>query len=384
MGAIFIFLTLVLIGGVLTVAWFLDAFAQLWDNVVTTFQGVELIWIIGFIGLAGLLAKLWNRLTNGGLGGPGYTATAFINICLFTFAIWFGIIPMINSTRWNGDFKCTYDGHCDINDQCVSVWLRPLTECDTTADTNNCTVPDDFRTGFCARPFRDVEKDTEELLIGKAEFTQRDYKSWLGRQAWEDCDRLKAVRKRDDCRDRIPDLIAERFARALSPENCTYPLEASTTEEAVFVNDDAPMVCVSRAEATAICAAMGGRLPTVDDYDWMQDDRKFSCKNTVMSGLDEFAGANRVLKARQIDAMTSGAGCGTGKFHKACEKAQGGNTGDGLCDVWGNVSEWSADGPALGGSFMSTAGSIRTPDERTEAASWIGFRCVLRAKIVNQ
>ncbi|MBP7382119.1 hypothetical protein KBA39_06930 [Myxococcota bacterium] len=48
------------------------------------------------------------------------------------------------------------------------------------------------------------------------------------------------------------------------------------------------------------------------------------------------------------------------------------------------MSEWSSDGPALGGSFMSTATSIRTPDERTGAASWNGFRCVLRAKIVNQ
>lgn len=379
MGAIFTFLIFVLLGFLGTVAWFLEGFAGLWDNIVTTFQGIEFYWITGFCAVALLLAKLWNRFNP----WDG-TVVPFINICLLAFAIWFGVIPLVNSTRWNDDFKCKNHGHCDIDDKCLSMWIRPLTEYRGMGGIHTWDPPDEFKTGLCARPFRDVELDTDKFYIGKAEFTQGNYKTWLARMAMEKCDSLKGERKQARCRKGIPDVVKAGFEATIAPDHCIFQETDGARETTLLKNDDAPMVCLSREEAAKVCSSLGGRLPTADDYAWMLDEREFSCSNTVMSGLDEFHGMNRVLKKRQIDAMTPGPGCGTGKFHRVCEKARHGNTGDGLCDVWGNVAEWAGDTGIWGGDYRSTDATIRNSDDQTTGTAWIGFRCIVPSELINQ
>ncbi len=379
-AGIFVVLTIALISVVIAVLWIVDGLQDAWAGAAGFMQGVEIYWIFGFIAGALLLAKLWGWIT-----GQGFTTTiiGFLNVCLLAGAFWFGVIPLINSTTWNAEFKCKRSGECNINDECVSPFGGQADSSIRVNDEYVFDLDDKWRGGFCVTPFRDVEEDTDKWFIGKAEFTQAGFRAWLARTEIEKCYSTKVERRREACMKGLDERVQERFTAQISRARCQYPEADDTIESAIFVNDDAPMVCLTRKEAGRICADMGGRLPTTDDYDWMLDERDFSCKNTVMSGLDQFTGHNRKLKARQIAGMSEGPGCGMGKFRMACDKARNGNTSDGLCDVWGNVAEWTSDGGAMGGSFLSTVENILDRREDDSATSWIGFRCVLPAAAIE-
>ncbi len=340
MGAIFTFLIIALLAGVMTFALFAEGFAEMFANIRNFFIETDFTVITGFFAAALAGASIWHKIngTNTGL--------AFFKICVIAFMLWFGAIPLIRSTRTNADFKCERGSGCNWNAECVQ--------------------------DFCALPFRD-----DETFIGKAEFTQANYRTYLTEMAQEECLAIKSERKSDKCLDDLNDTVQRRFDATLSPENCDYLNEWDTLETAIFLNEAAPMPCIGRDQAAAICATFGGTLFLLDDYDWMFDDRKFSCKNTVMSGLDEFTGYSAVLKKREIEALTWGPGCGTRKFHRVCDKADRGNNQDGLCDVFGNLAEWTSDGGAIGGAFWHTSAEMRRHIDLDRPKSWIGFRCVI-------
>ncbi|HNU69349.1 MAG TPA: SUMF1/EgtB/PvdO family nonheme iron enzyme [Myxococcota bacterium] len=340
LGGIFTFLIIVLVAGVMTVAWFGLGFAELLASVRDFFINTDIYWITGSIAVAWLVAKIWNRITGAG------TLGAFLQVCCIGFGLWFGLIPLINSNRTNADFKCTNDFECNWNAQCVR--------------------------DFCVVPFRD-----EDTFIGKSEFTQGSYKAWLTRTITDECDGIGNERKAGECRRGVEDKVAARFQQVIDPARCGYLHDGDTPESALFINDDAPMPCIGKDDAAAICASLGGSLPTMDDYDWMFDDRKFSCKNTVMVGLDEFHGYAKVLKKREAENLMYGPGCGTGKFRRVCDKAAHGNNEEGLCDAFGNLAEWTADGGSIGGAWWNTASTMREPQALTGPKSWVGFRCVV-------
>ena len=258
----------------------------------------------------------------------------------------------INSNRWNADFKCVSDGDCNVSDECVG--------------------------GFCVTPFME-----EGEFIAKAEFTQGNYRAWVRAELTAECGAIRNERKSERCLEGVDAGVEARFEQMISREHCKYLNDDDTPESVLFLNDDAPMVCLSRDEATRICASFGGRLPAREDYDYLFDDRSFSCDNTVMFGIDEFHGYAKKLKAREIAKLTYGPGCGTGKFRRVCDKARAGNTSDGLCDVFGNVSEWASDAGAMGGSFMSTEAMMRDDYDWGGARPWIGFRCIVPAGAVD-
>jgi serine/threonine protein kinase len=150
--------------------------------------------------------------------------------------------------------------------------------------------------------------------------------------------------------------------------------------------DNHPMNCVDWYGADAFCKAVGGRLPTEDEwyaeasggrrreYPW--GDSEVSCDLAIWgadSNTDWGDGSNT-------------AGCGENRTWPVCSE-QAGNSVSGLCDMSGNVWEWTSTGNesarvVRGGSWLShdpgflrsSARGRNSPSLRDEG---YGFRCVL-------
>lgn len=136
-----------------------------------------------------------------------------------------------------------------------------------------------------------------------------------------------------------------------------------------------PINCVTWDGATAFCAWAGGRLPT--EQEWYEEaaggelrlyawgDEPPTCARTVM-----FAG---------------GAGCGMNGTSPVCSKPQG-HSVSGLCDMTGNVWEWtSTEEPGRyifkGGSWDDSlhadlANTGRAGQSAGFQLATVGFRCV--------
>jgi formylglycine-generating enzyme required for sulfatase activity len=145
--------------------------------------------------------------------------------------------------------------------------------------------------------------------------------------------------------------------------------------------DDHPMNCLSRAGAEQFCRFVGGRLPTAAE--WLKEasdggkhrfpwgDEPANCERAVM--YDPAAGSdwNRV------------GGCGRGSTAPVCSLPQG-NSASGLCDMAGNVWEWTSEpeGLTVGGSWSGAhperapSAYNSYPDQPTSLRAGTGVRCV--------
>ncbi len=141
-----------------------------------------------------------------------------------------------------------------------------------------------------------------------------------------------------------------------------------------------PMNCIAWEDAQEFCRWAGGRLPT--DHEWMAEatgafSRAFpwgnedpTCELAVMGTLQE-------------------SGCGTGHTWPVCSKPRG-NSVSGLCDMSGNVWEWTMGGTdndpqraIRGGSWGIGPEDLQTPGkggvvspEADFGYQVVGFRCV--------
>lgn len=142
-----------------------------------------------------------------------------------------------------------------------------------------------------------------------------------------------------------------------------------------------PMNCVSWQQAQDFCRWLGGSLPTAaqwqlaavgpkaeQKYPWGQESA--SCERAILREGDEGAG---------------GEGCRRQGTWPVCSKPSG-NTPDGICDLLGNVWEWTSSSwlsghEVRGGSFYSAfdavAGNKRAQMDDTYHYADIGFRCAL-------
>ena len=177
-----------------------------------------------------------------------------------------------------------------------------------------------------------------------------------------------------------------------------YAWDGSTWKKGVlpqsFRGDTHPVVCVDWSQATAFCSAAGGRLPSEAEWEYAAsggEGRKYPW------GSEEATCARAVMN-------DGGLGCGEKRTWPVCSK-RAGESKHGLCDLAGNVWEWTqdcwhrsyggapSDGSAWttgceqgdrrvvrGGSWFSWAGSLRAAYRDWFDAGvrlvYLGFRCV--------
>ena len=155
---------------------------------------------------------------------------------------------------------------------------------------------------------------------------------------------------------------------------------------------DKPVVCVVWLQAKAFCEWAGRRLPT--EAEWEKAAR----------GTNERRYPWGVIEATCVHAVmdgNGGDGCGTGGALPVCSRPEG-NSPFSLCDMAGNVWEWTADfyspdyyanspaddpqGPGTGtarvmrgGSFADGHEYLRTSDRASLDPGFfynnVGFRC---------
>jgi formylglycine-generating enzyme required for sulfatase activity len=135
-----------------------------------------------------------------------------------------------------------------------------------------------------------------------------------------------------------------------------------------------PVNCVDWARADAFCAWAGGRLPTEEE--WFAEASN--------GGLRTFPWGEEVPTCRAVVMDEGGPGCGRDFTAPVCSKPDGRSI-SGLCDLAGNVAEWTStaegnDRVMRGGSwvhrhreaFAARARAVYMPTDHARSA---GFRC---------
>jgi len=136
---------------------------------------------------------------------------------------------------------------------------------------------------------------------------------------------------------------------------CTEPKTEGSCNWGQSGRDDHPINCVDWNQATTFATWAGGRLPSEAEwthaaksgrkawkYPW--GNQKATCSWAIMDDGDD--------------------GCGEGHTWPVCSKPAGNST-QGVCDLAGNVSEWTAEavGPnqrvRRGGCYLSDASYLR-------------------------
>ncbi len=172
-------------------------------------------------------------------------------------------------------------------------------------------------------------------------------------------------------------------------DKCTWKYESSDDNE----DGDYPINCVDWNQAKDFCEWAGGRLPTEAEWEFAARSR----------GQDKFyPWGDEVPSCEFAIIRDSGTHYCKDAPQNVCSK-EAGNTEQGLCDMAGNVQEWTADwwyagydntptdGSAMTGSQYDTSRSVRGGSfedtanysrctwrygaDNDEQAHSLGFRC---------
>jgi formylglycine-generating enzyme required for sulfatase activity len=172
------------------------------------------------------------------------------------------------------------------------------------------------------------------------------------------------------------EITVAQYRACVTAGLCPMPTNKNRCNWFMTDRDRHPMNCLERSDAIAVCSWLGGRLPTQEEWDneasnggsrlfpW-GDSPNCSCDYAVMW---------------EQHSQKSSMGCGNGGTAPVCSRPRGNNY-SGLCDMAGNVSEWTA-GYARGGHWLdydqlalrasSTRGATGSP-----VGSYVyGVRCV--------
>lgn len=145
---------------------------------------------------------------------------------------------------------------------------------------------------------------------------------------------------------------------------CNWPQRAARA--------DHPINCVDWEQASTFCGWVGGRLPTEDE--WYAEA---SARGRYPWGNEEASCSRAVMN-------DGGPGCGRDSTWPVCSKPSG-NSASGLCDMSGNVWEWTST-PTGAGRVLRGGGWAHDNQEFLSAAgrytlatvnwySYFGFRC---------
>lgn len=185
-----------------------------------------------------------------------------------------------------------------------------------------------------------------------------------------------------------------QYQRCVRAGGCTAPRRSSPRCTVRVGRSDLPINCVSARQAADFCRWVGGRLPSEAEWEYAARDRR---NQSYPWGRWRHPDCDRVVMR---DGR--GSGCGRKAPWPICSKAEG-NTESGLCDMQGNLAEFTADcwhrdyhgapGGGLpwtdachadavvvrGGSFADDRRTLHVAERRRDMhgspAVDVGFRC---------
>jgi formylglycine-generating enzyme required for sulfatase activity len=138
-----------------------------------------------------------------------------------------------------------------------------------------------------------------------------------------------------------------QYVGCVANGGCPAPADSWSDDEYGRANnwrapgrEDHPINSIDWAGGNAFCQAVGGRLPTAAEWEWAARGAR---EPTAFPWGDEPLKCSRAIVPRDGD------GCGTGTTGPVCSRAEG-HTPEGLCDMTGNVREWTASW-SLDGKF---------------------------------
>jgi len=170
------------------------------------------------------------------------------------------------------------------------------------------------------------------------------------------------------------EVTVAQYRACVEAGKCSAPNTGGTCNWNQTGREAHPVNCVDWNQATAFCAWAGGRLPTEEEWEAEASD----------GGKRQFPWGDEQVSCERAIWSQGGTGCGKNGTWPVCSKPAG-NSVSGLCDMSGNVWEWtsSPEGSARvvrGGSWRNGTpdylrASFRLRYDPTPGFDSSGFRC---------
>lgn len=180
------------------------------------------------------------------------------------------------------------------------------------------------------------------------------------------------------------EVTVAQYIRCVRSGHCSPDFEIASQQPNCNVGRpgrlDHPINCINQMAAEEFCAARGGRLPTYAE--WMAE--------ASQHGTRRYPWGNEpptCVRAVVDEPGFAAPGCGAGGTAPVCSRPAG-NSDSGLCDMVGNVWEWSST-PGRRGTYLVLGGGWNVGLARRLTASSslplgadfrgfgsVGFRCV--------
>jgi hypothetical protein len=175
------------------------------------------------------------------------------------------------------------------------------------------------------------------------------------------------------------EVTVAQYRACVQADMCSPPDTGGKCNWGVVGKEAYPVNCVNWNQATAFCAWAGGRLPTEEEWYAEASD----------GGKRKFPWGDQEVSCERAIWNQGGSGCGKGGTWPVCSKPAG-NSVSGLCDLSGNVWEWtsSPEGSAQvlrGGSWSDALPGILHASFRNRYVPSLkgdvyGFRCARSRK----